>query len=184
MFPGIPIPNITSDFVSNLRFRRRRFFCVLTMQGHSDLLFQARSTIWTNLNCTGPYMLLCKFHQNLPVVSEEMLFLCVDGRTHEHGHTHGRTHAAPCHKLTWPLARWASHVMIASLMSPCFHHSASICNDELLHQCPSPMYYIDLPIKLLCFLLILRKNPCLTINKTKVYKYKQSIYFGYVCNNV
>ena len=25
-------------------------------------------------------------------------------------HTHGRTHAAPCHKLTWPLARWAKNI--------------------------------------------------------------------------
>ena len=101
MFPGILNPNITSDFVSNLWFWRRRYFCVLTSHGHSDLLFQARSTIWTNLNCTRPNMLLCKFHQNLPSSFRgDVVFMC--WRTDARTHTHRRTHAAPCHKLTWP----------------------------------------------------------------------------------
>ena len=65
--------------------------------------------------CIGPGQIcFCvSFIKICPVVSEEMLFLWVDGLTHgrtharTHAHTHGRTHAAPCHKLTWPLARWA-----------------------------------------------------------------------------
>ena len=66
MFLGSLKPNIMSDFASNLRFQRRRFFCVLTSQGHSDLFFQARSTICINLNCTKADMLPVKFHWNRP----------------------------------------------------------------------------------------------------------------------
>ena len=115
MFPGILNPNIISDFASNLWFRRRRFFCVLTSQGHSDLLFQARSTIWTNLHWTWPYMLLCKFHQNQPSSFRGVVVL-MSWRTNGRTDGHTLSHAISSHGL---LARWAkkhSYLLLLKLV--------------------------------------------------------------------
>ena len=101
-------PAITDDKCVGFRFlafipSEKKIFEVFSMPRSQWPTFSSKVYDLNKLEFAPGHICFCaSFIKICPVVSEEMLFLCVDG-----ARMHGHTHAAPCHKLTWPLARWA-----------------------------------------------------------------------------
>jgi len=97
-------------------FMRRKFLNIYQNFHYFDPDWDPKGAspfIWTNLNPYSPDMFPTKFGWNWPSGSwEEIVWrkiMTPDGRTTDDGRM---TDAAPWHKLSWSLTRWAKNIEI------------------------------------------------------------------------